>query len=351
MRTTAATSSGSPRRPIGGRPRRSRGRGGTPGRPRTVSIVPGTTQLTVMRCGARSSASARVMPAMPALAAITWARPVAPLCAVSPPGLTTVPLRVRIRWGRLDWVHRNAPSSTVEITRRHSSSLMSSKGDSLLTAALLTRMSSRPNCLTVASTIFATAAGSSLPPFDLIIATVCLASLCEVLALIITIAPPEASERQIARPMFLAPPVTSATFPASSVPGVIPASLIGRPSAHVFQEQQQPAQDARVAEQDDPAHVAPCRVPHAPEAVEDRCRCCSEKDQAINTDHGVPVGKQQRAAGELQRDADPERGRRERRMERRHALDVVLDARSCQVAKAGGEKADHDEQPAGRVKP
>src|SRR5712691_1070914 len=296
---------------------------------------------------------------MPAFAAITWARPVAPLCAVRPPRLTTVPLRVRIRWGRLDWVHRNAPSSTVEITRRHSSSLMSSKGVSLLTAALLTRMSSRPNCLTVASTIFATAAGSvtsakykaALPPFDLIIATVCLASLCEVLALIITVAPPAASERQIARPMFLAPPVTRATFPASSVPGVIPASLIGRPSAHVFQEQQQPAQDARVAEQDDPAHVAPRRVLHAPEAVEDRRRRYSEKDQAINTDHGVPVGKQQRAAGELQSDPEPEHGRGERRVERRHAIDVVLDARSCQVAKAGGEEAEHDKQPAGHVKP
>src|SRR5207249_10389607 len=53
----AATSSGSPRRPIGGRPRRSRGLSGAPGRPRTVSMVPGTTQLTVMRRGARSSRS------------------------------------------------------------------------------------------------------------------------------------------------------------------------------------------------------------------------------------------------------------------------------------------------------
>src|SRR5258708_36128872 len=109
---------------------------------------------------------------------------------------------------------------------------------------------------------------------------VCLASLCEVLALIITIAPPAASERQIARPMFLSPPVTGATFPASSVPGAIPASLIGRPSAHVFQELQQPAQDAGVAEQDGPAHVAACRVLHATEAVEDRCRRRSAQDQA-----------------------------------------------------------------------
>ena len=48
-------------------------------------------------------------------------------------------------------------------------------------AALLTRTPSRPNCFTVASTIFATAAGSvtsakcvaAFPPADLIIETVC----------------------------------------------------------------------------------------------------------------------------------------------------------------------------------
>ncbi len=224
MRTTAATSSGSPRRPIGGRPRRSRGLSGAPGRPRTVSMVPGTTQLTVMRRGARSSASARVMPAMPALAAITWARPVAPLCAVRPPIFTIAPPRTRMRCGRQDWVHRNAPSSTVEMTWRHSSSLMSSKGVSLLTAALLTRMSRRPNCLTVASTIFATASGSvtsakwkaAVPPLD------------------IPVAPPAASEREIARPMFLAPPVTRATFPESSLPGVMPASLMDNPVSARF---------------------------------------------------------------------------------------------------------------------
>src|SRR6267142_610217 len=356
MRTTAATSSGSPRRPIGGRPRRSRGRAGAPGRPRTVSMVPGTTQLTVMRRGARSSASARVMPAMPALAAITWARPVAPLCAVRPPIFTIEPPRTRMRWGRQDWVHRNAPSSTVEMTRRHSSSLMSSKGVSLLTAALLTRMSRRPNCFTVASTISATASGSvtsakwkaAVPPLDLIIATVLLASPCEVLAFTITVAPPAASEREIARPMFLAPPVTRATFPRSSLPGVMPASLIAGPSAHVFEEQEQPAEDGGVAEQDDPARVALRRVRHAPETVEDRRRHHREKDQAPDADFGVPAGEHERTAGELQRDSDPERGRRERSAERRHALDVVLDPRFRQVANPGGEKAKHDEQPSRR---
>jgi len=68
-------------------------------------------------------------------------------------------------------------------------------------------------------------------------------------------------------------------------------------------------------------------------------------------DFGVPVEKDQRAARELQRDSGPERGRRERSAERRHALDVVLDPRFRQVANPGGEKAKHDEQPSRRVGP
>src|SRR6267143_2146979 len=197
---------------------------------------------------------------------------------------------------------------------------MSSKGVSLLTAALLTRMSRRPNCLTVASTISATASGSvtsakwraAVPPLDLIIATVLLASPCEVLAFTITVAPPAASEREIARPMFLAPPVTRATFPRSSLPGVMPASLMAGPSTHVFEEQEQPAEDGGVAEEDDPAQVALRRIPHAPEAVEDRRGCHREQDQAQGANLGVPAGEQQRTAEELQPDAGPERGRGER---------------------------------------
>src|SRR6185436_13694195 len=41
-------------------------------------------------------------------------------------------------------------------------------------------------------------------------------------ALFTTAAPPAASERAMARPMLRAPPVTSATLPASSLPGFIP---------------------------------------------------------------------------------------------------------------------------------
>jgi hypothetical protein len=51
------------------------------------------------------------------------------------------------------------------------------------------------------------------------------ASAREVLAFTITEAPPAASERAIARPMLRAAPVTRATFPANSVPGVIPMVL------------------------------------------------------------------------------------------------------------------------------
>src|SRR5204863_8499838 len=95
---------------------------------------------------------------------------------------------------------------------------------------------------TVGSTIFAAAAGSvtsakwnaAVPPLDLIIETVFLASPCEVLAFTITVAPPAAREREIALPMFLAPPVTRATFPRSSLPGVMPALLMGRPLSARF---------------------------------------------------------------------------------------------------------------------
>src|SRR2546425_294342 len=242
VRTIAAISSGSPRRPTGGSERRCCGRSGAPGRPRTVSIVPGTTQLTVMRCGARSSASARVRPASPALAVMTWARPSAPRCAVKPPMLTMVPPPARIRCGRQAWAQRNAPSSTVESTRRHSSKRISANGVSTRTAALFTRKSSRPNSRTAASTIAATAGASvtsamcstALPPADLIAASVCSASAREVLALIMTAAPPAASDRAIARPMFRALPVTRATLPASSSPGVIPALRGTRKSPFVL---------------------------------------------------------------------------------------------------------------------
>src|SRR5438093_5605387 len=118
----------------------------------------------------------------------------------------------------------------LEMTRRQSSSVICSKGASMRTAALFTSASIRPKRRTVSSTIAATARGSvasamcsaALPPACSIMATVSSACAREVLAFTMTAAPPAASERAIARPMLRAPPVTSATFPASSLPALIP---------------------------------------------------------------------------------------------------------------------------------
>src|SRR5437763_3901463 len=124
----------------------------------------------------------------------------------------------------------NAPSRTIAITRRQSSIVIFSNGISMRTAALFTSASMRPKRITVASTIAATARGSvtsamctaALPPACSIIATVSSACARELLAITMTAAPPAASARAIARPMLRAPPVTSATFPASSSLGFIP---------------------------------------------------------------------------------------------------------------------------------
>src|SRR2546428_82185 len=118
----------------------------------------------------------------------------------------------------------------LDITRRQSSSVICSKGASMRTAALFTSASMRPKRRTVSSTIAATARGSvtsarcnaALPPACSIIAIVSSACAREVLAFTMTAAPPAASERAMARPMLRAPPVTSATLPASSLPALIP---------------------------------------------------------------------------------------------------------------------------------
>src|SRR5690242_10613848 len=144
--------------------------------------------------------------------------------------LITVPPPALIMCGMQAWVQMNAPSSTMEMTLRQSSSLMSPNAVSIRTAALLTSASTRPNRFTVASTISATARGSvtsamctaALPPALSIIATVSCAWSREVFAFTITVAPPAASERAIARPMLRAAPVTIATLPVSSFPWVIP---------------------------------------------------------------------------------------------------------------------------------
>src|SRR5439155_7269126 len=123
------------------------------------------------------------------------------------------------------------------------------------------------------------------------------------------------------------------------------------PSAHVFEKQEQPAENGGVAEQDDPAQVALRRVLHAPETVEDRGGRNREEVQAIDSDFGVAVGKKERTAAELQRDSDPERGRGERSAGSRHPIDVILDPRFRQVANPRNEKAKHDEESSRRVGP
>src|SRR5579859_6735751 len=308
---------------------------------------------------------------------MTCARPSAPLCAVMPPMLITAPVPARMRWGRHTCAHRNAPSSTTEITRRQSSYLISANGVSARTAALFTSMSSLPNFPTVASTIADTPSGwvtsaiwsSARPPPSRIRATVCSASARDVLALTMTEAPAAAREREMARPMFRAPPVTSATLPESSRPEVTPADWVKMfsleapahtgggilhwraESAHALQEQQQPAQQSRVAEQCQAAVVPFHRVDHVPETVEDGGRGDGERDQAVDPGFRVPTGKQQRATGELQSDADPKQQGRKRRAEGRHALDVIADARPGEVGQSRHQKISHDQQPAHDTQP
>ena len=110
--------------------------------PRTVSIRPGTTQLTVTPSAARSCASARVRPTSPAFAATTWGRPTAPVCAERPPMLTIAP------------PPRAGSSGTPSRRRRRrrgwwpvpraSARDRSCRATSSRTAALLTRMSMPP---------------------------------------------------------------------------------------------------------------------------------------------------------------------------------------------------------------
>ena len=80
---------------------------------RTVSMRPGTTQLTVIRCGARSSASAFVMPASPAFAVTTCARP-----AVAP--VAGLPADIDDRSSPASHQMRNAGAPSREMRRRES---------------------------------------------------------------------------------------------------------------------------------------------------------------------------------------------------------------------------------------
>src|SRR6185503_10215260 len=89
-----------------------------------------------------------------------------------------------------------------------------------------------------------------------IIFTVSSAIAFEVLALTITEAPAAASERQMARPMLRAPPVTSATLPASSPPGLIPTLLGKSPLLSVHRLRQPRGERRNIDHHQDQQHDA-----------------------------------------------------------------------------------------------
>ena len=109
---------------------------------------------------------------------------------------------------------------------RHAPSVISANGCSRRTAALLTKMSIRPNRSAAAAAMRATAGASvtsamnasARPPPSSISRATALASVSLERALITTAAPAAASSWAIARPMLRAAPVTMATRPSSSFP-------------------------------------------------------------------------------------------------------------------------------------
>src|SRR6185369_9434204 len=127
---------------------------------RSPPILPGTTQLTVMPCGANSDAIALVRPTMPILPVPTWARPGAPRWVETPPRLMMRPYLFLSMCGSTAREHRNAPSRMTLSTSCHCLRDMSRKCASARTAALLIRISTRPKVLITASTIVPTAASS-----------------------------------------------------------------------------------------------------------------------------------------------------------------------------------------------
>src|SRR5438067_8064110 len=108
---------------------------------------------------------------------------------------------------------------------RHSAYSHSANDLSRRSAALLTRISMRPNWLSAASAIACTALASAtspiwtsaLPPAASISRTTASASVCLLRALTRTDAPSAASVSAIARPILRPAPVTIATLPVSSL--------------------------------------------------------------------------------------------------------------------------------------
>src|SRR5438105_1772408 len=85
--------------------------------------------------------------------------------------------------------------------------------------------------------------------------------------------------------------------------------------------------------------------------MKDRGSADREDDKAADADRGMPVELDERAAAELQRNAEPEERRWKGHVERAHAPDVVRDARLRQVGHAGDQKEADDELHAGNLEP
>ena len=192
---------------------------------RVVSIRPGETQLTVIWCGARSCASARVSPTRPALAAITCARPRGAGVRRQPADVDDgAAARARsgaaARRGCTDTPRRaSRPESPATRRSRARRSRVSRR-----TLALFTRMSRRPNASTAAATSACGLAGRDSRrasprrgrPAAGSRPTTASGLGASVRALTITAAPARASSSAMARPMLRALPVTIATRPASA---------------------------------------------------------------------------------------------------------------------------------------
>src|SRR5690348_8208500 len=86
---------------------------------RGVSIAPGTIQLAVILCVARSCARARENPTSAALAVITCARSFEPICALMPPILMMLP-PFFFNAGRHACTQRKLPSRMTPMTSRQS---------------------------------------------------------------------------------------------------------------------------------------------------------------------------------------------------------------------------------------
>ena len=194
---------------------------------RAVSMAPGTTQLAVILSAARSCASAaREADQRRPWRSSTWARCLEPICALMPPMLMMVPpFLLQRRQAGLDAVkraverdvHHLAPFGVGHL-RRSASRARS--------AALLTRMSMRPNFFSAASAsacdglrIGDVAEHGHAPcrrPLRFRATTASASALFE-RTLTTTAAPASASASAMARPILRPAPVTMATLPASSL--------------------------------------------------------------------------------------------------------------------------------------